>query len=95
MAVPCLLFRFKRGIVGHFADIRPGGKGLVAGSGQDDAAHCGIIASILEDRFQLPHGGLVERIEHRRAVQSDVGDSVLLLVQNVRKLQCTHCRIHG
>src|SRR6266550_2051948 len=47
------------------------------------AAHCGIIAGVLEDFVQLRDGGLVERVEHLGSVECHIGDRSLFLVQNV------------
>ena len=81
LPVSRLVLGLGRGVVGHFADVRAGGERLVAGAGQDHAAHRGIVTGILEDLAQLRDGGLVEGVEHLRPVERHIRDRSLFLVQ--------------
>ena len=52
LPVTCsIVFGLDGGDVGHFADVRAGDERLVAGAGQDHAAHRGVVARVLEEPF--------------------------------------------
>src|ERR1700686_2160187 len=57
------LLSLDRRIGGHFVDVRASDKGLVAGSGEDNPTHGGIVASLFEGRFQVRYRALIERVK--------------------------------
>jgi len=71
--------------VGELADIGAGDESLVASAGENDTAHRGVVAGILECGAQIGPGRRVQRIEHLRTIERHVGDAASLLVQNIRK----------
>jgi hypothetical protein len=75
-----------RGDVREFADVGAGDKGLVTGSGQNDAADLGVLTRVLEYRTQLFPGLPIEGVEHLGTVQRHSSDCGLFLVQQV--FQC-------
>ena len=63
----------------EFADVGAGDERLVAGAGQDDAAHRGIVTRVLEGRHAAPSMvGRIEGVEHLRPVDRHIGDRALL-----------------
>ena len=87
------LLCFERGDVRELADVGAGDERLVAGAGQDDAAHRGVVPRILEGGPQFRPCRRVEGVEHLRPIDRHVGDRALLLVQDIRERQC--CRRRG
>src|SRR5262249_25087351 len=65
-------FRADRNRMRELADIGAGDERLVPRSGENDAAHRGVIPRILEGRAQILPGGRVERVEHLRTVERHV-----------------------
>ena len=61
------LFGFDRRDMSEFADVRAGDERFVAGSGQDDAAHCGVIPRVLEGGSQILPCRRIQSVEHLRA----------------------------
>ena len=81
------LLGLDRGTLRELADVGAGDESLVAGARQDDAAHRGIVARVLEGLSQVRPGRRVQGIEDLRAIDGDVGDAALLLVEDVRERQ--------
>src|SRR5882724_2691581 len=78
------VFLARNGIVlGQFADVRPCDKRLFARAGKNHYADRSVALDVMECRAQFLHGRHVERIEHLRTVDSDVGNCVFLFNQNV------------
>src|SRR5437870_2946547 len=77
------LFSFDRRDTGQLVDVGSGDERLVAGPCKDDAAHGGVIPRVLEGRSEVLPGPPVQGVEHLRAIQRDVGDGALLLVEDV------------
>ena len=59
----------------ELADVGAGDERLVAGSGQDDAAHRGVIPRILEGGSQILPGRRVQRVEHLGPIDRHIGDA--------------------
>ena len=79
--------RFDRAGMREFADVGAGRERLVAGSGEDDAAHRRVVPGVFQRQPQLGQSGIVERVEDRRTVERDVGDRALFLVQHVLEIE--------
>src|SRR6266850_1553314 len=77
------LFCFDRRDTGQLVDVGSGDERLVAGPCKDDAAHGGVIPRVLERRSEVLPGPPVQGVEHLRAIQRDVGDGALPLVEDV------------
>src|SRR5262249_7890710 len=77
------LFSFDGGEMSQLADVRSRDEGFVARSGQYDAVYLGVIPRFLEGRTQVLPRLRVQCVQHLGAVESDVGDGALLLVQYV------------
>ena len=74
----------------ELADVGAGDERLVAGAGQDDAAHRSIVSRILEGGPQILPGRRIQGVEHLGPIDRHIGDRALFLVQDVRERQC--CR---
>src|SRR5206468_2688398 len=64
LSEPARLLRFERRDPRKLADVCAGYERFVAGARQDDAAHCRVIARVLECGPQICPSCLVQRIEH-------------------------------
>ena len=84
------LLRFERRGMRELADVGARYECLVAGAGQDDAAHCRVISRVLECRSQIRPGRRIQGIEHLGPIDGHIGDGALLLVHDIRERQC--CR---
>src|ERR1019366_2427450 len=80
--VPILLAGH-RVLLRQLANIRARNKSLLARAGQDGHADRGVGLNVGERRPQLFHSGHVERVQHLRTVDGDVGDGVFLFEENV------------
>src|SRR5438309_615662 len=69
--------------VGGLAGSRARDERFVTRSGDDDAAHRGVIARVLERRPQVLPRSLIQRVQHLGAIERHIGDPFLLLVQDV------------
>ena len=79
----------------ELADVGAGDERLVAGAGQDDAAHCGVVPRILEGGPQILPGRRIQGVEHLGPIDRHIGDRALLLVQDIRERQCCRWRSGG
>src|SRR5438093_10923106 len=72
-----------RCLQGQFADVRASHERLFSCAREDQRAHRRVIASVEQRMPQFFDGLAVQRIQHLRPVEGDVGNPVFLLVQNV------------
>ena len=86
------LLGFERRDLRELADVGAGDEGLVARSGQDDAAHRGVVPRILEGGPQVLPGRRIQGVEHLGPIDRHIGDRVLFLVQDIRERQCRRWR---
>src|SRR4029077_8575822 len=75
------LFRLRNGNAGELADVCSCDERLVAGPGQDDAAHCRVVARILERRPEVLPRRRIQRVENFWAIDGDVGDAAFLRIK--------------
>ena len=60
-------FGVDRGRMRELADVGAGDERLVAGAGQDDAEHCGVVSRVLEGGPQILPGRRIQGVEDLRA----------------------------
>ena len=68
---------------------------FIAGPGQDDAMHGGVVAGVLERLVQFGDGGLVEGVEHLRPIDRHIRDRSFFLVQNILQRGRSGSGTHG
>ena len=81
------LFGVDRRGMRELADVGAGDERLVAGAGQDDAAHCSVVSRVLECGSQIRPGRRIQGVEHLGPIDRHIGDRTLLLVQDIRERQ--------
>ncbi len=81
-AMGVLLGRHRR-LLRQLANVGARDECLLARAGQDGNADLGVIFNGREGVFELLHGGHVQRVEHLRPVNGDVGNLVLLFELDV------------
>ena len=79
----------------ELADVGAGDERLVAGAGQDDAAHRSVVPRVLEGRSQILPGRRIQGVEHLGPIDGHIGDGALLLVQDIRERQRCRWRSGG
>ena len=81
------LFGLERADMRELADVGAGDERLVAGAGQDDAAHRGVVPRILEGGPQILPGRRIQGVEHLGPIDGHIGDRALFLVEDIRERQ--------
>ena len=89
------LLRLERRDMRELADVGAGDERLVAGAGQDDAAHRSVVPRVLERRPQILPRRRIQGVEHLGPIDRHIGDGALLLVQDIRERQCCRWRSVG
>ncbi len=88
------LFCVDRRGVRELADVGARDERFVAGSGQDDAAHRGVVPRIFESCSQVRPCWSIQGVEHLWAIDCHIGDVPALLVQDILKCERCRCRSH-
>ncbi len=81
------LFRLEGRGMRELADVGARDERFVAGARQDDAAHCAVVARVLECRSQIRPGRRIQGVEHLGPIDGHIGDGALLFVRDIREGQ--------
>ena len=95
LSEPTGLLGLERRYLRELGNVGACDESLVAGAGQNDASHRGIVPGVLEGRSQVRPRRRIQGIENFRAIYRDVGNAALLLIEDVCERQARGFRSHS